>query len=72
MLNIQKKLFSLHIDLTFLAERNKTKKCNKLVCNMYDKENYVVHIRALRQALNHGLILEKLHRVTHGVTWIQN
>ena len=39
---------------------------------MYDKENYVAHIRALRQALNHGLILEKLHRVTHRVTWIQN
>ena len=30
---------------------------------MYDKENYVVHIRALKQALNHGLILKKVHRV---------
>ena len=26
---------------------------------MYDKENYVVHIRALKQALNHGLIFKK-------------
>ena len=50
---------NLHMDLPFLPERNKTKKCNKLVCNMYDKENYVVHIRALKQALNHGLILKK-------------
>ena len=50
---------NLHMDLPFLPERNKTKKCNKLVCNMYDKENYVVHIRALKQALNHGLIFKK-------------
>ena len=30
---------------------------------MYDKENYVVHIRALKQALNHGLILKKVNRL---------
>ena len=30
---------------------------------MHDKENYVVHIRALKQALNHGLILKEVHRV---------
>ena len=39
------------------------KKCNKLVCNVYDKKNYVVHIRALKQALNHGLILKKVQKV---------
>ena len=38
-------------------------KCRKLVCNLYDKKNYVVHIRSLKQALNHGLILKKVHRV---------
>ena len=27
------------------------------------QQNYVVHIRALKQALNHGLILKKVHRV---------
>ena len=26
-------------------------------------ENYVVHIRALKQVLNHGLILKKVHKV---------
>ena len=26
-------------------------------------KNYVVHIRALKQALNHGLVLKKVHRV---------
>ena len=30
-------------------------KCNKLVCNLYDKNNYAVNIRSLKQALNHGL-----------------
>ena len=41
----------------------KIDKCNKLVRNLYYKKNYVVHIRSLKQALNHGLILKKLHRV---------
>ena len=30
---------------------------------MQDKKNYVVHIKALKQALNHGLILKNVHRV---------
>ena len=38
-------------------------KCNRLICNRYDKDNYVVHIRALKQALNHGLVLEKVPRL---------
>ena len=38
-------------------------KCSKLVCNLYDKNNYVVHIRSLKQALDHGLILKKVQRV---------
>ena len=41
----------------------KIEKCNTFVCNLYDKKEYVVHIRALKQALNHGLILKKVHRV---------
>ena len=58
-----KNLHNLHSDLPFLPERMKIKKCNKLVCNIQDKEKYVVHIRALKLALNHGLILKKVHRV---------
>ena len=30
---------------------------------MYDKNNYVVHIRLLKQALDHVLIFKKVHRV---------
>ena len=55
--------FNLHKDLSFLPEINKTEKCNKLVCNIHDKENYVVHITALKEALNHRLIFKKVHRV---------
>ena len=34
-------LFNLHSDLPFLTKRKKTEECNKLVCNILDKENYV-------------------------------
>ena len=54
-----KDLHNLHSVLPFVSERMKIKKYNKLVCNIHDKENYVVHIRAVKQALNHGLILKK-------------
>ena len=58
-----KNLHDLHNDLPFLPERMKIDKCSKLVCNLYDKKDYVVHIRSLKQALNHGLILKQVHRV---------
>ena len=34
-----KNLHNLHSDLPFLPERMKINKCNKLVCNLYDKKN---------------------------------
>ena len=37
-----------HSDLPFLPERMKINKCTKLICNVQDKENYVVHISALK------------------------
>ena len=51
-----KNLHDLHGDLPFLSERMKINKCSKLVHNLYDKNNYVIHIRSLKQALNHELI----------------
>ena len=53
----------LHRDLPFLPERMKINKSSKLVCSRQNKENYAVHIRALKQALNHGLKLTKVHRI---------
>ena len=58
-----KELFNLHKDLPFLPERKKVNKVEKLICSIEDKEKYVIHIRALKQALNHGLKLKKVHRV---------
>ena len=56
-----KHLQHLHKDLLFLPER-KQLSTQKLVTTIEDKEKYVVHISALKQALNHGLILTKVHR----------
>ena len=58
-----KKLHNLHSDFPFLPERIEINKCKKLVCNLYDKKKYVVHIKSLKQALNHRLKLKKVHRI---------
>ena len=36
---------------------------DKVVCNQYDKRNYVVYIGTLKQASNNRLVLKKVHRV---------
>ena len=41
----------------------KIDKCKKLVCNLRNKKKYAVHIKSLKQALNHGLKLKKVHRI---------
>ena len=61
--NYTKRLHDLHSDLRFLPERMKIDKCKKLVCNLHDKQRYVLHIRSLKQALGYGLKLEKINRV---------
>ena len=55
------KLRDLHNDLPFLCERMKTEKVEELVANLSDKKECVIHIN-LKQTLNHGLVLKKLHR----------
>ena len=57
------KLHKLHSDMPFLPEKMKIDKTQKLVCNLHDKKKYLVHISILKQALNHGLKLKKVHRV---------
>ena len=58
-----KKLFDSHKDLPFLPERKKLEKVEKRVCSIENKARYVIHISALKQALNYGLKLKKVHRV---------
>ena len=39
------------------------KNIGKLVAILHNKTEYVIHIRNLKYALNHGFVLKKLHRV---------
>ena len=56
-------LHESHNELPFLVERMKIGREEKLVPNLKDKKGYVVHIKALDQALRHGLKLKKVHKV---------
>ena len=42
----------------------KIEKVETVVANLHDKTEYIIHIRNLKQALNHGLVLKKLHGIT--------
>ena len=55
-------LHDLHNDLPFMCEHMEINHVDKLVPNLYNKRNYVIHIRTLDHALSHGLILEHIHR----------
>ena len=46
-------------DLSFLPKKKKIEKVKKLVTNLHDKTKYVLHMRNLKQAFNHGLVLKK-------------
>ena len=41
----------------------KFERVEKLLSNLHDKTEYVIHIRNLKQALNYGLVLKKVHKV---------
>ena len=58
-----RKLHDLHSDLPFLPKRMEIDKC-KISCVIYIIiKKKVVHIKSLKQALNHGLKLKKVHRI---------
>ena len=59
-----KKLHELPSDLKFSPKRMEIGKCEKTVCNLYDKKNYIIHIKTLKQSLDHELKLKKARRVT--------
>ena len=40
-----------------------TEKVENLLVNLYHKIEYFTYIRNLKQALNHGLVSKKVHRV---------
>ena len=55
-------LHNFQNDLLFLSERMKTETVEELVANLYDKKEYVIRIRNLKQALDHRLVLKQAHR----------
>ena len=57
-----KELHSPHNDLPFMCERMEVNGVEKLVLNLRDKKNYVIHIQALNQALQHGLRQDGIHQ----------
>ena len=54
-------MHELHNDLQFLSERMELEKIKNFtsLTNLHDKNEDVIHIRNLKQALNHGLIFNQ-------------
>ena len=49
--------------MPFFPERMMIEKVGKFVANLHNKIEYVPQIKNLKQALNHGLVLKKVHRM---------
>ena len=63
MFNIPKVYITFTLIHTFCLKKIKIEKVEKLVANLCDKNEYVIHIRNLEQALNHRLVLKQVHRI---------
>ena len=63
MQNIQKVFISYIVIYHSYQKKGKLEKQKNLFAAQKIKRNYVSHIVALKQALNHGLKLSKVHRV---------
>ena len=67
-------LHELHMNLPFLCDRKQINKTSKLIASFKDKKEYVIHISALKQALNIELKFKKVHRVISFVqmSWMKS
>ena len=63
------KSHELHNDLPFLLEIMKTEKAEKLIENLHNNTEYVIHIKHLKEALNYGLVSKKVYK---GIKFNQN
>ena len=61
-LDYPKSLWKSHNDYPLAPERIKIDKTDKLICSFLPKKNYVFHYRNLKQHLEEGMILKKVHR----------
>ena len=57
------KLREIQNDLLFLPERIKIEEFEKLVANLHDKTEYIIHVINLKQSSNHGFVLKKVYNV---------
>ena len=57
-----RELHDSHNDPPFMCDRMKINGVEKLIPNLYYKRKYIIHIKALKQAIDYGLVLERIHR----------
>ena len=68
-LEYPEKLHDSHNDYPLCPERVKCDKVEKLIPNLRDKKNYVIHYKNLMQCLRLGMKLKKIHR---GIRFVES
>ena len=68
-LEYPEKLHDSHNDYPLCPERVKCDKVKKLIPNLRDKKNYVIHYKNLMQCLRLGMKLKKIHR---GIRFVES
>ena len=62
-LEYPKELHDLHNSYPLAPEKIKINKVDKLISNLYDKTNYICHIKNLQLYVDLGLKIKKIHRI---------
>ena len=68
-LDYPRSLWKSHNDYPLAPERIKIDKIDKLICSFLPKKHYVLHYKNLKQYLQEGMILKKVHR---GLKFVQS
>ena len=68
-LDYPRSLWKSYNDYPLAPERIKIDKVDKLICSFLPKKNYVLHYKNLKQYLEEGMILQKVHR---GIKFVQS
>ena len=65
MFNVPKIYITFTMIYYFYLKRIKIGNVGNLVVNLRDKTEYAIHIRNLKQTINRGSVLKKVHRVNN-------
>ena len=68
-LDYPRSLWKSHNDYPLAPEKVKIDKTDKLICSFLPKKHYVLHYKNLKQYLEEGTILKKVHR---GIKFVQS